>query len=532
MNKRLIARILTIACIILAPLAGFAQLPTPTRGWNLGNTLEAIPTEGTWGPAATQNLINSVAAAGFNTVRIPCAWGTHSDQSTLQIDPTYMARVKQVVDWCYAKNLYVIVNCHWDKGWLDYNIDPTLAPPDVVVDSDSRVTQKMNSYWTQIANTFKGYDNKLLFAGANEPPVKTSTQMSKLLSYYQTFVNAVRATGGNNSSRWLVVQGPSTDIDLTDQLMNTLPNDWVAGRLAVEIHYYAPFQFCLMGTDASWGSMAYFWGQGYHSSTLTNRNSTWGEEAFLDAEFQKMQTKFVSRGVPVIVGEFAAMKRSTTDFPDLSGTELLRHYASHTYFHKYLLDSANSKGLKPIYWDTPSSGDFDWTTGAIQDRDNIRALTGGAALPPPGGGGIVTNGIYKVIARHSGKALEVSGQGTTDQSNVQQWSYWGGDNQKWTLMHLGNNQYKIIGLQSGKALDVSGGQTGNGTNVQIWTYLGGPNQIWTISATSGGYFRLTPTHAPSMCLDVNGSQWANDGANVQIWQYLVGTNQQWIFQAP
>jgi aryl-phospho-beta-D-glucosidase BglC (GH1 family) len=467
-------------------------------------------------------VINAVADAGFNTVRIPCAWDTHANQSTLQIDPTYMARVKQVVDWCYAKNLYVIINCHWDGGWLDSNISDTV---------NSTVTMKMNAYWTQIANTFRNYDSHLLFAGANEPPVKTSAQMSSLLSYYQTFVNAVRSTGGNNSSRWLVVQGPSTDIDLTDQLMNTLPNDSTPGRLAVEVHYYAPYQFCLMEDDASWGNMFYFWGQGYHSATLTGRNATWGEEAFMDAEFQKMQTKFVNRGIPVIVGEFAAMKRSTTRYPDLTGTELTRHYASHTYFHKYVLDSANSKGLKPIYWDTPGSGDFDWTTGALQDPDNIRALTGGAALPPPGGGGIVANGIYKVVARHSGKALEVAGLGTADQSNVQQWGYWGGDSQKWTLMHLGNNQYKVIGLQSGKALDVSGGQTGNGTNVQIWTYLGGANQIWTVSATSGGYYRLTPTHATSMCLDVNGVS-PDDGANVQIWQYLVGNNQQWIFQTP
>ena len=82
-----------------------------------------------------------------------------------------------------------------------------------------------------------------------------------------------------------------------------------------------------------------------------------------------------------------------------------------------------------------------------------------------------------------------------------------------------------------KALDVNGAGTTNGTNVQIWTYGGGANQKWTISATSGGYYRLTPTHATSMALDVNGAS-STDGANVQIWTYGGGNNQQWIFQAP
>jgi aryl-phospho-beta-D-glucosidase BglC (GH1 family) len=359
-----------------------AQLPTPTYGWNLGNTLEPAPapqTEGWWGPAATQAQINAVADAGFNVIRIPCAWDTHANQSTLQIDPAWMARVKQVVDWCYAKNLYVVLNCHWDGGWLDSHIGDT---------PDATVTQKMNSYWTQIANAFQGYDDHLMFAGANEPPADTAAQVATLMNYYQTFINAVRATGGNNANRWLVLQGPSTNIDKTYDLVNTLPTDSATGRLMIEIHHY-PFQWSIMDKDASWGKVFYFWGQGYHSPTMLDRNSTWGEEAYTDDQFQKMYTKFTSKGIPVIIGEWGVMRRF--GLPDLTGIELDRHLASRTYYSKYVTDKANALGLKPIWWDAGGLGSgtmwlFDRSTAAAIDPDNIRALTGGPALPVPGTG--------------------------------------------------------------------------------------------------------------------------------------------------
>lgn len=531
MNKRLVTLCMTAASLLMLPRPAPAQLPTPTYGWNLGNDLEPAPApakEGDWGPAATQALINNVAAAGFNTIRIPVAWNTHADQSTLQIDPTYMARVKQIVDWCYAKNLYVIINCHWDGGWLDNNIGDTPV---------ASTTQRMNSLWTQIANNFKNYDDHLIFAGANEPPANTAAQVSTLINYYQTFVNAVRATGGNNSSRWLIVQGPNTNMDKScDPTLNFhVPSDPTPGRIMVEVHHY-PFQWTLMTQDETWGNMFYFWGAAYHSPTMTTRNSTWGEEAYTDAQYQEMVTKFVSQGIPVVIGEFGAVRR--TGYSDLTGTELQRHLASRTYFNKYVVDKANAVGIKPIWWDAGGTGsntmwlfDRNQASAPVLDQDAARALTGGAALPVPGGGGIIANGIYKIVARHSGKALDVTAAGRADGTNVEQWTYGAGENQKWILTHLGNNVYSIVGAQSAKALDVYGFGTTNGTNVEIWTNNSSANQKWTITATSGGYYRLTPTNATNMCLDVSGVSTA-DGANVQIWQYLGGNNQQWTFQAP
>lgn len=363
--------ITVIVCLFMLPAVAFSQLPTPTYGWNLGNTLEPPCGEGCWGPAATQALINAVADAGFNTIRIPCAWDSHANQTTYVIDPVFMARVKQVVDWCYGRNLYVIINCHWDGGWLENNITDTV---------NSTINAKQNSYWTQIANTFVNYDDHLLFAGCNEPNADTAGEMATLLVYEQTFVNAVRATGGNNSTRWLVVQGPNTDIDLTCQLMNTLPTDPAnPDRLMVEIHYYSPYQYTLMTSDADWGNQFFYWGQGYHSTTDTAHNPTWGEEDYLVSQFQKMKTKYIDQGIPVILGEFCATKRTS----QLSGANLDLHLRGRTYFHKTVVDTANSKGLKPVFWDIQSVT-FNWTTGAEVDSDNINALTGGTALPPPG----------------------------------------------------------------------------------------------------------------------------------------------------
>ena len=368
---RSLASVLAIACLLILAPDAFAQLPAPSYGWNLGNTLEPPCGEGCWGPPATQALFNGVTNAGFNTVRIPCAWDSHANQSTYQIDPAFMARVKQVVDWCLARNLRVIINDHWDGGWLENNLTGTVNPT---------INAKMNSYWTQIANTFSSYDNRLLFAAANEPNADTAAEVSELMTYYNTFVSAVRTTGSSNVSRWLVVQGPNTDIDLTDSLMNTLPTDTTSNRLMVEVHYYSPWNFCGLTSDQSWGNMFFFWGAAYHSTSNPTRNATFDEEAYVDAQFQKMTDKFVSHGIPVMIGEFGAMKRTTLSQPDLD-----LHLASRTYFHKYVADSARSHGISPFYWDTPGTGQaFDWTAGTVSDPANVTALTGGAALPPPG----------------------------------------------------------------------------------------------------------------------------------------------------
>jgi aryl-phospho-beta-D-glucosidase BglC (GH1 family) len=336
-------------------------------GWNLGNTLDAIGGETAWGnPKTTQKLIDAVKAAGFNTIRLPVSWDSHSDQSTNKIDAAWMARVKEVVDYCIKANMYVIINIHWDNGWLEKNCTS---------DKKSSVNEKQKTYWTQIADYFKSYDGRLLFASANEPNVEDASQMSVLLSYHQTFIDAVRATGGNNSSRVLVIQGPSTDIEKTNKLMSTMPTDKISNRLMAEVHYYTPWNFCGLTEDASWGKMFYYWGQENHSKTDASRNPTWGEESTVDSYFQSMKSRFVDKGIPVILGEFGAIKRAS-----VSGGDLALHKKSREYYNGYVAKASVKNGLIPIYWDNGASDFslFNRNTGAVTDQGVITAMMKGA----------------------------------------------------------------------------------------------------------------------------------------------------------
>ena len=225
----------------------------------------------------------------------------------------------------------------------------------------------------------RDYDEHLMFAGANEPNVDNATQMGVLLTYHQTFVDAVRGTGGRNAYRTLVIQGPNTDITKTSQLMSKMPTDNVANRMMAEVHFYTPWNFCGMDKDETWGSMFYYWGNGYHSTTDTGRNATWGEESEVNRLLGLMKTKFADKGIPVIMGEFGAMRRST-----LTGDNLTKHLASRAYFYEYVFKQAKNNGLVPFLWDTGIHGNNDMgvivrSTGVIGDRQAYNALKNGAA---------------------------------------------------------------------------------------------------------------------------------------------------------
>jgi endoglucanase len=343
-----------------------------TLGWNVGNTMEAIGGETAWGnPLISNELMALVKANGITAVRIPVSWDQYADQTTAAISPTWLARVRQVVQYAVDNDLYVIVNVHWDGGWLESHVN----------DADrTAVNYKQRAYWQQIATTLRDFDEHVMFASANEPDADTAAEFAVLFSYHQTFVDAVRETGGRNAYRVLVVQGPRTNIELSNTLWGAMPTDTVANRQMVEVHFYDPFNFTLMNRDEVWGNQAYYWGAPNHSTTDTIRNPTWGEEANVDSQFALMKTKFVDQGIPVIVGEFAAQRRDT-----LTGDALALHLQSRRYYHQYVVKSAVTNGLRPFYWDVGSfaGGVFNRSNNTVSDAAGLTALQQGAAGVAP-----------------------------------------------------------------------------------------------------------------------------------------------------
>jgi endoglucanase len=331
-------------------------------GWNIGNTLEATGGETSWGnPEITESYIKFVKQQGFTAIRLPCAWDLHVDnKTTAHIDQNWLNRVKDVVGYCVNNGLYVMVNVHWDGGWLENNI--------IKLKQDS-VNAKQKAVWEQIATAMRDFDEHLLFASANEPAADNAEEMEVLAGYHQTFVNAVRSTGGKNSYRVLILQGPSTSATLTSELMNTLPKDPAVNRLMVEVHNYTPSQFCFLNEDVSWGKMVYYWGKGNHSSIEPDRNPTYGEEDAHISDFNKIKAKFVDKGIPVIMGEYGAYRRDgSAHVPK----DLALHNTSVDYWITFVTKEALARGIKPFWWDT--GGALDRRTNTVKDQRTIDAL--------------------------------------------------------------------------------------------------------------------------------------------------------------
>lgn len=173
-----------------------------TLGWNIGNTLETIGGENAWGnPMISNSLIALVKQNGFDAIRIPASWDQYANQTTAAIGADWLDRVKDVVALCLENDMPVILNIHWDGGWLENNITP---------EKQVENNAKQRAFWQQMATHLRDFDERLMFAGSNEPNVDDAEQMAVLMSYQQTFVDAIRETGGKNAYRILVIQGNAT----------------------------------------------------------------------------------------------------------------------------------------------------------------------------------------------------------------------------------------------------------------------------------------------------------------------------------
>lgn len=326
-------------------------------GWNVGNSLEAIGGETAWGnPLISEVLIDSVKAAGFNAIRIPVAWSKFSDESTFTIEESWMLRVEEVVNYVLDRDMYAIINIHWDEGWMQ----PTYA-------EEAYVNNRLAAMWKQIATHFRDYDDHLLFAGTNEvhvegeygnPTVENYTVQN---GYNQTFITTVRFTGGRNIYRHLVIQGYNTNIDHTVNYAE-IPEDVVEDRIMMEVHYYDPYDFTINEGSTKWQ-----WGEIATDPSLT---AGWGDEDWAVSQFQKMKLNFVDKGIPVILGEYGVIARIGTE-----GHEVYREY-----YNEYITQSLVNHGIVPFYWDNGYTGNnglgiFDRSTGAQVYPDIVSAIT-------------------------------------------------------------------------------------------------------------------------------------------------------------
>jgi aryl-phospho-beta-D-glucosidase BglC (GH1 family) len=335
-------------------------------GINFGNTM-VTPVEGEWNSKVTESYVKFVKQIGFNSVRLSVGWvwGHLSDPDKMKIDPVWLNRVHTVVKWCVENDMYVIVNAHADLGWLENNVN---------VSQQELVNAKQKALWEQIATGLRDFDEHLIFASTNEPAVDNAEQMAVLDTYHQTFVNAVRATGGQNSYRVLVVQGPRTNGELTYNLMNTLPTDKVPNKLMVEIHNYTPATFTLLiDEDVSWGKMAYYWGAGNLSTIEPERNANSGEED-IDDEFQKMKKKFVDKGIPVVLGEYGTWRR-TADLDKPHPLDMVQHNKSVDHWAYYVTKQAKVNGLLPFWWEIGFM--LDRANDKVKDQAMLDAIIAG-----------------------------------------------------------------------------------------------------------------------------------------------------------
>ena len=355
-------------------------------GWNLGNTLEPGPCdwlsdplkyETAWqGSMTTQKIIDFVKEQGFRSVRIPCSWMVHCDQN-YNIDTKWLDRVQEVVDYCINDGLYVVLNDHYDNGWIESSF------ADKTESSIKKNCALMGMLWRQIATRFRNYDHHLLFAGMNEPNAAGDSSQDKegdiaaLIRYEQAFVNAVRQTGGNNSSRVLVVQSPCTSIDLAYNY-DVMPVDSKSDAMMLEVHFYSPYNFTMMSKDETWGYQSFYWGANNHVNG-SNHNSTWGEETYVQSQLRQMKSKYTSKGIPVIMGEFGALWRTMP-----SGESQEKHDASIYSWYYTVAKFSIFNGVVPFVWDTnackrPSMDILNRKTLKVFNQQALNGIMDGCA---------------------------------------------------------------------------------------------------------------------------------------------------------
>jgi len=350
-------------------------------GMNIWNTMESPGGETGWGnPVITQSLIDTLKKAGFNAIRLPVGYFNqgHMNRTTGKIDDAWLNRIKEVVQYCVNADMYVEINRHHDNAGYKDNAgkgidDPRLS--DVQLDTAKAMHKAI---WEQVATALRDFDEHVMFASYNEPDATDLQSATALHDLHQIFINAVRSTGGKNAYRTLVIQAPSTSLDLANYFnpggIPGMPYDPVPNKLMVEFHYYSPPNFCIIDADATWGKEWRYWGANFHSTTDPTRNSTpESEEGLVQSNMQKAKKDFVDKGIPVFMGEFGVANHAK----NLVGhpADSLLSLVSTAHFYAEVVRNARANGVSPFLWD----GVINRQTETIDNRralDSLRKAAG------------------------------------------------------------------------------------------------------------------------------------------------------------
>ncbi|MBR4267007.1 MAG: glycoside hydrolase family 5 protein [Bacteroidales bacterium] len=311
-------------------------------GWNLGNQLDAhaneVANETCWGnEATTQEAFNKIAAAGIKTVRIPVTWMGHiGGAPEYKIEEAWLNRVYEIVGYAENAGLNAIINIHHDGAESKYWLNIIKAAK--ITEANTSIKAKFEAIWKQIAEKFKDKGDFLIFEAVNEIQdgkwgwganrTDGGKQYQVLNEWLNLFVKTVRATGGNNATRWLGIPAYNTDIDLAVESLK-IPYD-EAGKLMVAVHFYAPSEYTLSVKYSEWG----------HTGTDKAANS---DEEMVKTQFKKLYDNYTQKNIPVYLGEFGNVCRNTD--PNSKLEQFRRYYL------EYVCKAAKNNSVAPILWD-------------------------------------------------------------------------------------------------------------------------------------------------------------------------------------
>ena len=541
---------IAVGALSLASTAAFA-LPKATEiypkmglGYNIGNTMEVPGNQG--GPTGWHNpfpdaaYVKAIKDAGFNTVRIPCAWNSHASNGT--INAGWLDSVKTVVDLVINNGMYAILNSHWDGGWLE---DEVFSGGHIdrngnqATTDSSKVRALQEGYWKQIADYFKTYDEHLIFASANEPGVNdhrggsaangytdngqlafNKDRMTILKRLHEACLRAVRTSGGNNATRIVVVQAPRTEIDKVPLLSAQYPTDPAGdGYTMAEVHYY-PYQYSLMTADEDWGTQYYYY-YDMPSSTDKTHNMGWnvysksiddqalGTPKQIAKAFGELKTMFCDKGIPVVIGEMGAVKRLDA----LTGANLKLHLEGRAAWYGEVAKVAKANGIVPCVWDTGDEGDgnmtiirrqvnkFGGNVGDITDFETLNAMREAYSLAALPGNSIdsLVNQNPDIPETEEGKGVQLTYQTvTSDSSEV--------GTLRINLASGKNNLSKYVGIEIRMkgSVETAGGCTGagDGCGEYGWTSM----DLFMMTGSSWAWFDASVLEQADQQLDATKFQ--------------------------